>query len=303
MTDIVTFVLAPVLGIIAIVVWRRRDQPVLANLGFRVTKWTIPDLLVGFAITGLAILGVFLVELALGVITVESAPYDVSTFLATFADIAANAAIEELFFRSLLLSGLVVVLGMVRWGTNRWIPVLLSAVLFGLIHATNPGASAISVFGNALGGLIYGMAFLGAMNIWFPIALHISWNFTQTLLGFPVSGKDFPGPLTTTSTGSDLVTGGDFGPEAGIIGILSRFVVIALVVGYLTLRYRDGSFAQLRYAPDPQKRSRKRPPANNPPPSTDTVPRAPSTRQRVPPEPPQASVTGSMGPRLTGSVP
>lgn len=255
MTDLVTFVLAPVLGIIAIVVWRRRDQPVLANLGFRVTRWTIPDLLVGFAITALAILGVFLVELGLGVITVESAPYDLSTFLATFADIAANAAIEEVFFRSLLLSGLVVVLGMVRWGTNRWIPVLISAVLFGLIHATNPGASAISVLGNALGGLIYGMAFLGAMNIWFPIALHIGWNFTQTLLGFPVSGKDFPGPLTTTSTGSDLVTGGDFGPEAGIIGILSRFVVIALLVGYLTLRYRDGSLAKLRYAPDPQKRT------------------------------------------------
>lgn len=64
----------------------------------------------------------FLVELGLGVIEVESAPYDLSTFLSTFADIAANAAIEEVFFRSLLLSGRVVVLGMVRWGTNRWVP-------------------------------------------------------------------------------------------------------------------------------------------------------------------------------------
>jgi uncharacterized protein len=138
--------------------------------------------------------------------------------------------------------------------------VLLSAVLFGLIHATNPGASAISVFGNALGGVIYAMAFLGARNIWFPFALHVGWNFTQTLLGFPVSGKDFPGPLTATSTGSDLVTGGDYGPEAGLIGILARFVVIGLLVGYLTLRYRDGSLAALRFAPDPQKRKRKRKP-------------------------------------------
>jgi uncharacterized protein len=256
-TDIVSFVVAPVLGIFAIVVWVRRGEPVFANLGFRVTRWTIPDLLVGFVITALAIAGVFLVELGLGVITVESAPYDVNTFLSTFADIAANAAVEEIFFRSLLLSGLVVVLGMVPWGTNRWIPVLVSAVLFGLVHATNPGASAISVFGNALGGLIYGMAFLGALNIWFPFALHLGWNFTQTLLGFPVSGKDFPGPLTTTSTGSDLVTGGDFGPEAGIIGILARFVVIGLLVGYLTLRYRDGSLSALRFAPDPQKRRPK----------------------------------------------
>jgi membrane protease YdiL (CAAX protease family) len=257
LSDILTFIVAPALGIIAIVVWVRRGQPVIANLGFKVTRWTTPDLLVGIAITAAAILGVFLVELSLGVITVTAAPYDLNAFVATFADIAANAAIEEIFFRSLPLSGLVVVLGFFPWGKNRWIPVLLSAVLFGLIHATNPGASVISVIGNALGGLIYGMAFLGARNIWFPFGLHLGWNFTQTLLGFPVSGKEFPGPLTTTSTGSDLVTGGDFGPEAGIIGILSRFVVIALLVGYLKLRYRDGSFAALRYAPDPQKRKKK----------------------------------------------
>lgn len=259
MSDIVTFIVAPVLGIIAIVVWARRGQPVFANLGFKVTKWTLPDLLVGFGITAITILGVFLIELALGVITVAPAAYDLSTFLATFGDIAANAAVEEIFFRSLLLSGLVVVLGLVPWGANRWVPVLVSAALFGLIHATNPGASPISVFGNALGGLIYGMAFLGARNIWFPFGLHLGWNFTQTLLGLPVSGKNFPGLFTTTSTGSDLVTGGTFGPEAGIIGILSRFVVIALLLGYLLARYRDGSIASLRFAPDPQKRGRKEP--------------------------------------------
>ena len=271
MTDVVTFVVAPVLGIIAIVAWVRRGQPVFANLGFRVSRWTIPDLVVGFVITALAILGVFLVELGLGVITVDQAPYDVSTFLSTFGDIAANAAVEEFFFRSLLLSGLVVVFGMARWGTNRWIPVLVSAVLFGLVHATNPGASALSVFGNALGGLIYGMAFLGAMNIWFPLALHLGWNFTQTLVGFPVSGKDFPGPLTTTSTGSDLVTGGDFGPEAGIIGILARFAVIGLLVGYLTLRYRDGSLAALASRPTRRSGSRKPPPTSNRRPSTSDI--------------------------------
>ncbi|MFZ0530476.1 MAG: CPBP family intramembrane glutamic endopeptidase [Propionicimonas sp.] len=257
MSDIVTFVVAPVMGIIAIVAWARRGQPVFANLGFKVTRWSLPDLLVGYGIGAVAILGVFLVELGLGVITVAPAPYDLSTFLATFGDIAANAAVEELFFRSLLLSGLVVVLGLAPWGANRWIPVLVSAVLFGLVHATNPGASAISVLGNALGGLIYGMAFLGARNIWFPFGLHLGWNFTQTLLGLPVSGKNFPGLFTVTSTGPDLVTGGAFGPEAGIIGIISRFAVIAMLIGYLLLRYRDGSVATLRFAPDPVKRRPK----------------------------------------------
>ncbi len=289
MSDILTFIVAPALGILAIVMWVRRGQPVIANLGFKVTRWTIPDFLVGVAITAVAILGVFLVELGLGVITVAPAPYDLNTFVATFADIAANAAIEEIFFRSLLLSGLVVLLGFFPWGKNRWIPVLLSAVMFGLIHATNPGASVISVIGNALGGLIYGMAFLGARNIWFPFGLHLGWNFTQTLVGFPVSGKDFPGPLTVTSTGPDLVTGGDFGPEAGIIGILSRFLVIALLIGYLKLRYRDGSFAALRYAPDPQKRKKKTGTQSETSTSVDTSSPAPATLPTVPPSPPTAA--------------
>jgi hypothetical protein len=256
MSDILTFVIAPVLGIIAIVLWARSGQPVFANLGFKVTKWSVPDLLIGFAITSVAILSVFLIELALRVITVAPAPYDLNIFLTTLADIAANAGIEEVFFRSLLLSGLVVVLAKIPWGSTRWVPLLISAVVFGLVHATNPGASPISVVGNALGGLIYGMAFLGARNIWFPFGLHLGWNFTQSLLGLPVSGHHFPGPILTTSTGADLVTGGTFGPEAGIIGILSRFLVMALLLAYLALRYKGGSMKTLRYAPDPAKRAR-----------------------------------------------
>jgi uncharacterized protein len=256
MSDILIFVIAPVLGIIAIFTWARSGQPVFANLGFTVTRWSVPDLLVGFVITSIAILSVFLIELALGVITVAPAPYDLNIFLTTLADVAANASIEEVFFRSLLLSGLVVVLGKISWGANLWVPLLISAVAFGLVHATNPGASPVSVVGNALGGLIYGMAFLGARNIWFPFGLHLGWNFTQSLLGLPVSGHHFPGPMLASSAGSDVVTGGVFGPEAGIIGILSRFLVMALLLAYLALRYKGGSIKTLRYAPDPAKRAR-----------------------------------------------
>jgi hypothetical protein len=248
-----TFVVAPVLGIITIIIWARSGKPVFANLGFKVTNWSVPDLLIGFAITFVAILGVLLVEVALGVITVAPAVHDLNVAPATFADIAANAAVEELVFRSLLLSGLVVILGKLSWGANRWVPLLISAVVFGLVHATNPGASPNSVVGNALGGLIYGMAFLGARNIWFPFGLHLGWNFAQSLLGLPVSGHSFPGLYTTTTTGSDLVTGGAFGPEAGVIGIVSRFVVIAVLLGYLMLRYKGGSVASVTFAPDPEE--------------------------------------------------
>jgi hypothetical protein len=109
----------------------------------------------------------------------------------------------------------------------------LSAVIFGIIHLSNPGASLVTAFGNALGGIIYGIAFLGSRNIWFPLALHFSWNFSQALLGFPVSGMTVPGILTLETTGSDALTGGAYGPEAGLVGMAFRFVIMAAVLYYL----------------------------------------------------------------------
>ena len=56
-----------------------------------------------------------------------------------------------------------------------------------------------------------------------------------------------------------VLTGGTYGPEAGIPGMLARFVVIGLVVLYLSSRWPDGRFTTLRYAPEPRRRSRPRP--------------------------------------------
>lgn len=139
---------------------------------------------------------------------------------------------EEVFFRALLLSGLVVVLG-----GRKWLALIISAVAFGIIHLNNPGASALSAFGNALGGIIYGMAFLGGKNLWLPMGLHFSWNFSQgPIFGFPVSGMDFGGMVIQEPTGSALLNGGAYGPEAGLVGIVFRFVIMLLVVLYLQWR-------------------------------------------------------------------
>lgn len=66
---------------------------------------------------------------------------------------------------------------------------LISAVAFGCIHLSNPSASALSVLGNTLGGVIYGVAFVATGRIWMSLGLHFAWNFVQgPVFGFPVSG-------------------------------------------------------------------------------------------------------------------
>ena len=132
---------------------------------------------------------------------------------------------------------------------------------FGAAHLGNPGASWVAAVGTGLGGVMYGVAFLGTRSVWLPFGLHLGWNLAQGVFGFPISGHVVPGMFATVPAADDVLvlTGGTYGPEAGIPGMLARFVVIGLVVLYLSSRWPDGRFTTLRYAPEPRRRSRPRP--------------------------------------------
>lgn len=65
-----------------------------------------------------------------------------------------------------------------------------------------------------------------------------SWNFSQgPLLGFPLSGQTmFGGLITQQHIGPAWLTGGAYGPEAGIVGMIFRFVIMVMVIYYLQWR-------------------------------------------------------------------
>lgn len=202
--------------------WRGRMQ-----LGFGLRGGAPRELLAGFGICTPAMAGVFCVEWALGGIRVEGVRPEMATLAANFGFLVLLWAPFEETLRALMLNGMGVVF------RRAWIAVAMVCVAFGLIHAANDHATALSVTSNALGGLMYALAFVRTGRIWMPIGLHAAWNFVQgTVLGFPVSGAtDWSGGLVRQAeAGSDLVTGGAFGPEGGLVGIAFRFVVIALVV-------------------------------------------------------------------------
>src|SRR5205085_6410380 len=64
-----------------------------------------------------------------------------------------------------------------------------------------------------------------------PIGLHLSWNWTQgCLLGFDVSGMNVPGwlhPVLQQMPG--WITGGKFGPEASLGGVIADVVMLAVI--------------------------------------------------------------------------
>jgi len=120
---------------------------------------------------------------------------------------------------------------------GTFVALVLSAALFGLLHASNPGASLVSTAAIAIeAGVLLGAAYALTRNLWLPIGLHFGWNFAEGgIFGSSVSGGAAgKGVFAVTLAGPSLLTGGKFGPEASLIAVAVCFtaalMLIALIV-------------------------------------------------------------------------
>lgn len=141
---------------------------------------------------------------------------------------AGSALVEELVFRALVLGGLRRLLH-----SGAAALVLSSLAFAGVEMLTTDDWTRVSVASTALGGVMYGVAFLRSGGLALPIGLHFGWNWVQgTVLGFPVSGTtDYSGAFAGLhASGADWLGGGAYGPEGSIWSLVGRLVIIALVV-------------------------------------------------------------------------
>ncbi|MGH8029410.1 MAG: lysostaphin resistance A-like protein [Arenimonas sp.] len=138
------------------------------------------------------------------------------------------AVLEELMFRGFLFQRLVA-------GIGAWPTQVALAALFAIAHWGNPGMEgATKVWASidiALAAIMLGLAFLRTRSLALPIGLHLGWNWTQGhLLGFGVSGIDLTGwwhPVFMDRP--TWLTGGEFGPEASVFGVMADLVMLAIV--------------------------------------------------------------------------
>ena len=143
----------------------------------------------------------------------------------------AAAVGEELVFR-----GAIFRVVDERLGTAA--ALLISSILFGLIHAANPGATPVSTFAIVVeAGALLGMAYAASGSLWLPMGLHFGWNFTEGgVFGTAVSGGQSHGLIESVLSGPTLVTGGAFGPEASVITV-AVCLVATTVAGVWTVRH------------------------------------------------------------------
>lgn len=197
---------------------RALDRRPFSSLGIEWGALTLRDLLIGFLIPAPLFALVFLAQWGLGWLEIEGWGWaDGSlglTVLWVVLGLAAFIAVgfyEELLFRGYYLQNL-------RDGTSVALALFLSSSIFGLAHSGNFSASIASTLGIFGAGYFLAYGWLRTRALWLPIGLHIGWNFFQgPVFGFAVSGSPTPSIVVHTIEGPELLTGGDFGPEAGLI--------------------------------------------------------------------------------------
>ena len=206
-------------------------------------RW-LRDLVFGLLLGALLIGAIFVFELAMGWVTVESLFLTVlplpfaASFLLFLVLFILVGAYEELVFRGYQLKNIAegFNFGRLSGRTAVFLGWIISSILFGLIHAANPGATAYTTFKITLAGLFLGLPFMLTGELALSIGIHVAWNFFQgNVFGFPVSGNTVMRTtiVDTVQGGPDLWTGGGFGPEAGLLGLIAMIVGSLAVVWYV----------------------------------------------------------------------
>jgi len=212
---------------------RRFDKRSFASLGLVWNRRAARDLLAGIGITGLIMSLIYAAEAAMGWLRFDEFAWQSDAPSAIAGNLLLYLVIylavgwqEELLCRGYWLQNLTEGLG-AGWG------VLISSCIFALLHAFNPNSSPAAVFLLIASGLFLACGYLRTRQLWLPIGLHIGWNFFEgPVFGFGVSGTSPFRLITQTPTGPELLTGGAFGPEAGLIVMPALLVGGALIYWY-----------------------------------------------------------------------
>ena len=157
----------------------------------------------------------------------ESIPGSITTTLiTTFVIFAVGAASEETLFRGYLLQ---------TFARSKMIPagIGLTSLLFAFAHNNNPDTGMLSLLNTFLAGIWFAAAYLKTRDLWFPLGIHLMWNWLQgPVFGINVSGiAEFsPDPLLrATDAGPAWLTGGSYGIEGGAACTFALILSMAVI--------------------------------------------------------------------------
>ncbi|MBE0392214.1 CPBP family intramembrane glutamic endopeptidase [Flavobacterium sp. PL002] len=204
------------------------DKEKFIKLGFQI-KNKLKDiklgLLVGFAIMSFG----FLILMFSGQITFIRVNFDLKEILLSILLFTFVAITEETLLRGYILRNLMT-------SFNKYLALLVSSVVFSLMHAFNPNIDLFALVNIFLAGILLGLSYIHTKNLWFPISLHLSWNLFQSWYGFKVSGLTMYSLVEFTLNDKNRINGGDFGFEGSVLAVVFQFIAILGIEIYFRKR-------------------------------------------------------------------
>ena len=200
---------------------------------------------VGWAVSVVNFLAIIVCLFLCGCYRIVNVEFDVASQLSWLSLFLLVGVVEEVIFRGILF----------RLIADKWniaVGLTTSSLLFGLAHLGNPGATLWAALAIALAsGWLFGMAYAYHQTIWVPVGMHWAWNYLEGgVFGCSVSGTplDYRPLITPKISGTDLLSGGAFGPEASIICVaIGMGISIVYTVLYIKKRKRLGAKPEMLF--------------------------------------------------------
>jgi uncharacterized protein len=207
---------------------RRVDKLQWSEVGLDRAAASPPILAKGAALGGLTIGIASLLLLAAHLLRVEP------TLPGSWWGDAGHSTILFLpagFFEELFIRGYV--FAILRRASGWKTPLIITSIVFGLLHVPNPGADAESILAVIVAGFFLGAIFLATRSLYAAGAAHFAWNWVMAgALHIAVSGIPSRDPdYRVVETGPDWLTGGPWGPEGGLAAVAAMFVVLFYLYG------------------------------------------------------------------------
>jgi len=216
-----------------ILFWKLLDKRKVADMGLTKIRSSWKDLCIGllsgavsFSIVAIILLCTRSVEMV-NSISKPNFSWGLIIEFIIFIFVGVN---EELFARGYCMTVL-------KQTKTAYVPIIVSSIIFALMHSLNQGISLIAYLNLFLFGISMGYVFIKTKNIWIGIGYHITWNYFQgDIFGFLVSGNSTDSIYTIKTVSPNLINGGSFGPEGGLVVTALLIVTIFIIYKFLPNR-------------------------------------------------------------------
>lgn len=110
---------------------------------------------------------------------------------------------------------------------NKWLSIGVSSAIFAALHLMNPHVSVLAFINLLLYAVVAAYMYIRSGSLWMPIAYHATWDYFEgNIFGFPNSGNEMSSLYSFSHVTPNILTGGGFGPEGGLIVTALLFITL-----------------------------------------------------------------------------